>query len=279
MKPFIVMQTDFGQGIATSTMEGVILSLDPDLRLFHSSHDIQPFNTYEASYALFFTLPFWPAGSIFISVVDPGVGTSRKACVAKLSNGSYVVTPDNGSLTHIKESMGIEAVREIDQSLHRLPSTRKVDIFHGRDLFAYCAGKLASGLISFDQVGPAYPTDQIILHPRLPVQVKGGEISGILESADRRFGLVCSNIPYSLFEDEGIRHGHRLKATIRHQGRSIYQETLPFLPSFGHVDKGEALLMVSETQQIQLAINQGNLSLDYDLASGPDWTLHLEADD
>ena len=277
MKPFLVMQTDFGQGIATSTMRGVILGIDPHLRVFDNSHDIRPFNTYEASYALFFTLPFWPPGSIFISVVDPGVGTNRRASVALLANGSYVVTPDNGSLTHMKKVIGIQAIREIDQTRHRLPSTRKVDIFHGRDLFAYCAGKLASGVISFEEVGPSYPLDEIVLLPQLPVQVDGRTISGMLESADRRFGLVCSNIPYTVFEDRGIDHGDRFMVSIRHQGRLVFQETLPFLPSFGHVDKGEALIMVSETQQIQVAINQGNLSLDYDLESGPDWTIDLEA--
>ena len=100
-KPAIVMQTDFTKDISTCTMEGVCMMVDPTLRTFDSTHNIPSFSTYAASCALAFIVDYWPAGTVFVSVVDPGVGTSRKACVALLKNGSYVVTPDNGSLTHM----------------------------------------------------------------------------------------------------------------------------------------------------------------------------------
>ena len=148
-KPAIVMQTDFTKDISVCTMQGVCMMVDPELRVFDSTHEINSFDTYQASTSLSFVVDFWPAGTVFVSVVDPGVGTSRRACVAKLSNGSYVVTPDNGSLTHVKKYVGIDEVRVIDEKINRLKKTEKCNIFHGRDLFAYCAARLASGIITY----------------------------------------------------------------------------------------------------------------------------------
>jgi len=273
MKPFIVMQTDFGNGISTGTMKGVILGIDPELRIFDNSHDIRQFDTYEASFALFYTVPFWSPGTVFISVVDPGVGTGRRACAAKLMNGSYVITPDNGSLTHMVKYIGVQAVRVIDESRHRLASTRKVNIFHGRDLFAVCAGKLASGLISFEEVGEEYPISEIILHRQLPVTVDNGRIFGMLETADRHFGLICTNIPVEVFEKQGFTCGDRLETVVTHKGGEVYRGVIAYAKSFGHVPEGEALVMVGETQQMQIGKNLRNMSVEYGLGTGPDWAI------
>ena len=92
-------------------------------------------------------------------------GTARKACVALTENGRYVVTPDNGCLEEIRNTYGIAAVREIDQSVNRYKGNEwslKSDIFHGRDVFAYCGARLASGKISFPEVGPEYPVGDIV---------------------------------------------------------------------------------------------------------------------
>lgn len=273
MKPFIVMQTDFEKSIATNTMDGVIVSIDPELRTFDCNHMIQTFNTYEASFSLLYVVDFWPAGTVFVSVVDPGVGTDRRACVAKLKNGSYVVTPDNGTLTHLKKYVGIEAVRVIDETKNRLVSTRKVSIFHGRDLFAYCAAKLASGIIDFEGVGPEYPVEEIVEHKMLEVTAKDGVVSGMLESASRHFGLICSNIPCETFEKEGIVHGDLLETVVRNKGKEVYHKTIPFQPSFGFVEEGEDLVMISETQTMQIAKNLGNLCDECNFGTGPDWSI------
>ena len=94
-------------------------------------------------------------------------GTDRKASVALTEDGYYVVTPDNGSLTHLFFEAGIREIREIDESVNRLKGkgTEEVCIFHGRDVFTYCAARLASGQISFEEIGPAYSPDEIICHP------------------------------------------------------------------------------------------------------------------
>ena len=163
-KPRVVLMTDFGtDNLGTAAMEGVCASVDNELVCTNMTHNISPFNTWQASNALMYVVPFWPAGTVFVSVVDPGVGTSRRACVAKLKNGCYVVTPDNGTLTHMFYRVGIEAVREIDETVNRLKGTEGTSIFHGRDLFAYCAAKLASGKIDFAGVGPEYPVSEVVV--------------------------------------------------------------------------------------------------------------------
>ncbi len=275
-KPAIVMQTDFGKDMAVCTMQGVCMMVDPTLRVFDNTHDIHCFDTYQASTALNFVVDFWPAGTVFVSVVDPGVGTSRRACVAKLSNGSYVVTPDNGSLTHLKQGIGITEVRIIDETKHRLQKTEKCNIFHGRDLFAYCAAKLAAGIITFEEVGESYPVAEIIEHKLVPYTVQDGVISGMINTSDYHFGLICSNIPVEVFENENIQYGDLLEVEICHKDKQIFAGKVPYQPSFGSVAEGEPLLMVSETLEIQIAINCGNMSEKYGILAGSDWSMHIK---
>ena len=160
MKKMLVFQTDFTykEG-AVAAMYGVVKSVDADIEIITATHEIPQYDTYSASYRLYQYVDFWPKGTIFVSVVDPGVGTSRRACVAKTKNGYYIVTPDNGTLTHVDKYFGIEEVRQIDETINRLhrEDNGAVSIFHGRDLFGYCAARLSAGIISYEEVGPAYP--------------------------------------------------------------------------------------------------------------------------
>lgn len=277
-KPAIVMQTDFTKDISVCTMQGVCMMVDPELRVFDSTHEIKSFDTYQASTSLSFVIDFWPAGTVFVSVVDPGVGTSRRACVAKLSNGSYVVTPDNGSLTHVKKYFGIDEVRVIDENVNRLKKTEKCNIFHGRDLFAYCAARLAAGVITYEEVGEAYPVEEIVEHEIIPYKVEDGCISGMIDTADYHFGLICSNIPAEVFEEEGIGYGDWMDVQILKKGQEapVYSKKVPFQPSFGAVAVGEPLLMVSETLQIQIAINSRNMSDQYGIQVGPEWIMKMK---
>lgn len=277
-KAAVVMQTDFTKDISACTMQGVCMMVDPELRVFDNTHEIKNFDTYQASTALSYVVDFWPAGTVFVSVVDPGVGTDRRACVAKLKNGSYVVTPDNGTLTHVNKYVGIEEVRVIDEERNRLKSTAKCHIFHGRDLFAYCAAKLAAGIITYEEVGEAYPVEEIVEHEVIPYKVEGNKITGMLDNADYHFGLICSNIPAEVFEEEGIAYGDVVKVRILQSGNEtpVFEGNVPFCRSFGYVEEGEPLLMVSETLQIQIAINYENMSEKYGIRAGSDWTMEIE---
>src|SRR6195952_1612920 len=134
----VVFQSDFGlKDGAVSAMKGVATGVSTDLKLFDLTHEIPAYNIWEASYRLYQTVTYWPAGTVFVSVVDPGVGTSRKSVVLKTNTGQYIVTPDNGTLTLVSESLGIAEIRQIDENVNRRHGSEKSYTFHGRDVYAY----------------------------------------------------------------------------------------------------------------------------------------------
>src|SRR5699024_8482883 len=168
-----VLQTDFGRSDgAVSAMYGVALTVDPSLKIFDITHDIPPYNIWEASYRLYQTITYWPEGTVFISVVDPGVGTSRRSVVVKTVDHQYIVTPDNGTLTHIKNDIGIKEARVIDETCHRLHNP--------------------NGLTRFMD-GIFLPTRDhdsrlVLFHTRKSVRKRSEEHTSELQS---RFDLVC----------------------------------------------------------------------------------------
>lgn len=279
MKPILVFQSDFTyrEG-AVSSMYGVVKSVDRELEIMDGTHEIPQYDIWSASYRLYQSMKFWPEGTIFVSVVDPGVGTSRKACVAKTSDGYYVVTPDNGSLTHLKRWVGITEVREIDETVNRLKgkNTEETSIFHGRDLFGYCAARLASGIITYEEVGPSYPNDTIQAFDLPEPVVYGNRIHGSFEIGDPNFGNLWTNIPLTLFTESGFAYGDMVKATITHLDEVVFEDTLLFQKSFGFVQKGEVVIYNNELMKIAMAQNQGSLVEQYKLGWGPDWKVEFE---
>ena len=279
MKPILVFQTDFTykEG-AVCAMYGVVKSVDRELEIIDGSHVLPKYDTWSASYRLFQSMKFWPKGTIFVSVVDPGVGTPRKASIAKTLDGYYVVSPDNGSLTHLKRKMGIVEIREIDESTNRLQgkNTEKTSVFHGRDLFAYCAAKLASGKITFEQVGPSYPVEEVVEHEISEPSVNGSTIYGCLEIDDPNFGNVWTDIPLSLCHENGFDFDREYDVTIKHKGEVVFQKRLFFGKSFGYAKKGDPLIYNNEILNIALAVSQGSFTKNYKVGHGKEWTIELE---
>ena len=274
MKRAVVLQTDFGEGsVSVSTMKGVCRIVDPTLEVFDSTHSVRPFDVLKASDALFYVIPFWPAGTVFVSVVDPGVGTSRKSCVALLENGSYVVTPDNGTLTYIKDRLGIKQVRQIDETTNRYPTTRDVHIFHGRDVYAYTAARLAGGVIDYEGVGPEYPVSQIVEAPYVKPQKLPDGVYGMIADSSTHFGLVTTNIPFRWLAECGMEYGDNVKIRIEHAGGCVLEEIVPIAKSFGFVPEGSDLVYNSETSMIEVATNRRNMVVERNLGDGADWTL------
>ena len=149
MNGMLVMQSDFGLSDgAVAAMCGVAMSVDENLKIFHLTHDIPPFDTFEASYRLMQAVPYWPAGTVFVTVVDPGVGSTRKSIVAKTRLGQYIVTPDNGSLSHISRAVGIESVRVISEK-DRRHNREASYTFYGRDIVSDTAASVTSGKIRY----------------------------------------------------------------------------------------------------------------------------------
>lgn len=273
-KPILVFQTDFtyAEG-AVSSMYGVVKCVDRELEIFDGTHQLPQYDTWSASYRLYQSLQFWPKGTIYVSVCDPGVGTSRRACVAKTVDGYYVVTPDNGSLTHVKKFIGIESVRQIDESVNRLQTGTSV--FHGRDLFGYTAARLASGIIDFEGVGPEYPVDEIVEHEILEPSVEEGHVKGIFEINDPNFGNLWSNIYTEDFIKAGFNYGDKIHTVVRHNDEIAYENDLLFERSFGFVDKGDVMIYNNELMKVALAVCQGSLCEKHGLDFGPDWTLEF----
>ena len=281
MKPILVFQTDFTykEG-AVSSMYGVVKCVDRELEIMDGTHEIPQYDTWSASYRLYQCLQFWPEGTVYVSVVDPGVGTGRRACVAKTVDGYYVVTPDNGTLTHVKRMIGIEAVREIDETVNRLrgKGTEGVSIFHGRDLFGYTAARLASGIIDFEGVGPEYPVDEIVEHELLEPFVEPGRVEGIFEINDPNFGNLWTNIPLAEFEKAGFAYGDYVHVTITHEEETVFDQTVLFHKSFGFAQKGAPMIYNNELMRVAMAVTQGSLSEKYGLGYGPDWKVVFAKD-
>ena len=168
MKP-LVFQSDFGTvDGAVSAMYGVAYGVDPGLVISNLTHEITPYDIWEASYRLIQTVSYWPQGTVFVSVVDPGVGSTRRSIAVETNGGHYIITPDNGTLTHVKRMCGIRAARIIDESTNRLQGSGESYTFHGRDIYAFTGARLAAGVITFEQVGPAVEVDSVIELPVVP---------------------------------------------------------------------------------------------------------------
>lgn len=278
MKPCIVWQTDFSLDWPfVATMKGVCKQVDASLECVDSTHTIEKFNVLEASQQLNYVEPFWPKGTVFVSVVDPGVGTPRKASVALLKDGNYVVTPDNGTLTHMYYNIGIEAIREIDETKNRYQGTESVSVFHGRDLFAYTAAKLASGQITFEEVGESYSLDDIILldYEYLKADVKSEDIQGIVSNVSDPFGSIVFNVLTEDFNRVGYHEGDYIHVVLENEQGVYFDETVPYAKSFGFVDIGQPVIFNSSSNYISIGLNQGSFKDVYQVKAGLQWKVQF----
>lgn len=273
----LVYQTDFGlvDG-AVSAMYGVAYSVNPDLRIHDLTHDITPFNIWEASYRLIQTINYWPENTVFVSVVDPGVGSDRKSVVVKTNSGRYIVTPDNGTLTHVIRLEGIAEAREIDENVNRLPRSGESYTFHGRDVYAYTGARLASGIIDFEGVGPVLDVNTLVSLPIVEPVLDGNAVCGTIDVLDVRFGSLWTNIPRTLFVQTGIKYGDRVSITIENDTRTVYRNIILFARSFADVYVGEALAYVNSLDCLAVAINQGSFARAYNIGTGNSWSIRIE---
>ena len=275
MKP-LIFQTDFGYADgAVCAMYGVAEMVNPQLRLYDLTHDIPQFDIWEASYRLIQTITYWPEGSVFVSVVDPGVGSQRRSIAVQTRTGQYVITPDNGTLTHIKRMCGIVQARIIDESVNRLPNSGESYTFHGRDVFAYTGARLASGVITFEEVGPEVPCESVTELPMIEATLEDDCVSGTIDVLDVRFGSLWTNIPRELFLQLGVKHGSRVEVTISSETRTLYKNIISYARSFADVNVGEPLLYINSLDCVAVAINQGSFAKAYNIGTGINWQLKL----
>lgn len=271
----VVFQSDFGlKDGAVSAMKGVAMGVSKELKLFDLTHEIPAYNIWEAAYRLEQTVPYWPAGTVFVSVVDPGVGTSRKSVVLKTRTGQYIVTPDNGTLTLIAQSSGIEAIREIDEVKNRRQGSEQSYTFHGRDVYAYTAARLAAGVISFEGVGKLLP-NEIVKLPYQEASMDGPVIKGTIAILDIQYGNIWTNISSDLFREFESKFGDLINVKIFHGKAKVYEGNIPYAKTFGAVAKGKPLLYLNSLMQVSFALNMQSFASVYHVQSGNEWTVEL----
>ena len=273
----LVFQSDFGlvDG-AVSAMYGVAYSVNPELRMHDLTHDITPYSIWEASYRLIQTISYWPDGTVFVSVVDPGVGSDRRSIVVNTKSGKYIVTPDNGTVTHVLRLDGIVEARQIDETVNRLPNSGESYTFYGRDVYAYTGARLASGVISFEEVGPELDVQSLEMLPITEPTLDGTAVCGTIDVLDVRFGSLWTNIPRSLFLQTGAKFGDRLSITIQNDTRTVYRNIILFARSFADVYVGEALAYTNSLDCMAVAINQGSFARAYNIGTGNSWKIRIE---
>jgi S-adenosylmethionine hydrolase len=272
----VVYQSDFGlKDGAVSAMRGVAVAVDPTLRLENLTHEIPAFDIWEGAYRLSTTVPYWPPGTVFVSVIDPGVGTTRRSVVLKTASGHYFVSPDNGTLTLVAEELGIEAVRQIDEGRYRLPGSESSDTFHGRDVYSHVAAQLASGKIAFEDVGRALPPAVVAIDYQKP-EVHGDVVRGNIPILDVQFGNIWTNIDRATFERLGVAKGEQVAVRIFVDGEQVFEGDMPYVSTFGDVPEGETLLYLNSVDNVAFAINLGNFAVAHGIASGPEWRVEVQ---
>jgi S-adenosylmethionine hydrolase len=256
-RPTIVFMTDFGvANDAVAICRAVIYGIAPDVRLTDITHQVTPFSIEEASRFLYGVTPYYPAGTVFLNVIDPGVGTSRKAIIAKSKKGQYFVAPDNGLLTPLLDRDGLDSAREITNQSWMIQAPLS-STFHGRDIFSPAAAHLAAGW-DFNLVGPV--VQQLV---RLTVKAststdKGidGEIIGL----DEPFGSLITNIPGDDFKKLGYLVGDKVSLQINKKPLTIL-----YAKTFMDVPVGDTLLYIDSRGRVGIAINQGNYSKKFNI--------------
>jgi S-adenosylmethionine hydrolase len=251
-RPAIVFMTDFGTANdAVAICRAVIYGIAPDVRITDITHQVTPYSIDEASRFLYGVTPYYPAGTVFLVVVDPGVGTSRKAIAVKSRKGQYFILPDNGVITPVLDRDGLESAREITNQ-HWMIQAPLSSTFHGRDIFSPAAAHLAAGW-EFDLVGP--PVQQLVrLSPKASVLSAKG-IDGDVIGLDDPFGSLVTNIPGEDFRQLGYNPGDRVFVQINKR-----VVALPFAKTFMDVPVGESLLYIDSRGRVGIAVNQDNYS-------------------
>ncbi|WP_254413028.1 SAM hydrolase/SAM-dependent halogenase family protein [Dyadobacter diqingensis] len=271
----LVFQSDFGlKDGAVSAMKGVAMGVSPDLKLFDVTHEIPAYNIWEASYRLVQTAPYWPAGTVFVSVCDPGVGTDRKSVVLLTKSGHYFVTPDNGTLTLIAEQLGIQEVREIDEAKNRRKNSNESYTFHGRDVYAFTGARLASKTITYEQVGPKLP-DQVVMIPYQKPSFEQGKVKGTIPILDIQYGNVWTDIDKKLFNQLGIKIGDVIKVQVFNGTDKVYEGTVKYVNTFGEVKEGADVGYFNSLLNFSLGVNMASFSEKYKVMSGNTWRVVL----
>jgi hypothetical protein len=256
-QPTIVFMTDFGVvDDSVAICKGVMLSITPDLRIVDLTHQVTPFSILDGARFLFGATPYYPAGTVFVVVVDPGVGSTRKAVIVKSKRGQYFVVPDNGLMTLVADRDGLEGAREITNRDWMI-GAKLSSTFHGRDIFSPVGAHLARA-DDWTQVGPEIPVEKLVRLDWPPARTDDKGIHGSVIATDGPFGNLVTNVDGDKFMELGYQHGDTVRVTLG--GAAM---TLPFARTFSDVPLHQPLLYIDSRGRVGLAVNQGSFASVY----------------
>src|SRR5499427_676398 len=255
--PTIVFMTDFGVvDDSVAICRGVMYGIMPDVRIVDLTHQVTPFSIFDGARFLYGATPYYPSGTVFVVVVDPGVGSTRKAIVAHSKRGQYFVLPDNGVLTFVEQRDGIDEVREITNPDWMIGS-KLSSTFHGRDIFSPVGAHLARA-DDWKTVGPEMPVKDLV---RLDVKIAKVDEHGLnatIIATDGPFGNLVTNVDGNDFLKLGYQRGQAVPVKIGDR-----EMKLRFVRTFSDVPLNQPLLYIDSRGHLGLAVNQNSFAGTY----------------
>ena len=255
--PTIVFMTDFGVvDDSVAICRGVMYGIMPDVRIVDLTHQVTPFSIFDGARFLYGATPYFPAGTVFVVVVDPTVGSTRKAIVARSKRGQYFVLPDNGLLTLVEQRDGIEAVHEITNPEWMIGS-KLSSTFHGRDIFSPVGAHLARG-DDWTKVGPQMAVKDLVRLDWKVAKVDESGLSATVIATDGPFGNLVTNVDGEDFMKLGYQRGQEVPVKV-----SDKELKMKFVKTFSDVPLGQPLLYIDSRGHLGLAVNQNSFAATY----------------
>jgi len=257
--PTVVFMTDFGVvDDSVALCKGVMYSIEPQLRIVDLTHEVTPFSILDGARFLYGATPYFPSGTVFVVVIDPTVGSARKAVVVKSKRGQYFVLPDNGLLTLVQDRDGLEAAREITNP-HWMIGAALSSTFHGRDIFSPAGAHLAHGE-DWTQVGPEVDVNKLVRLSLTASKLDDRGLQGEVIATDGPFGNLVTNISGEDFLKLGYGRGQNVHVII---GKN--ELNIPFVRTFSDVPLKKPLMYIDSRGRLGLAVNQGSFANTYNI--------------
>lgn len=255
--PTIVFMTDFGVvDDSVALCKGVMYSIMPDVRIIDLTHQVTPYSILDGARYLYGATPYFPAGTVFVVVIDPGVGSMRKAIVARSKRGQYFVLPDNGLLTLIEQRDGIDAVRVITNPEWMI-GPRLSSTFHGRDIFSPVGAHMARG-DDWKNVGPEMPVKDMVRLQLKISTIDARGLKGTVIATDGPYGNLVTNVDAEDFFKLGYERGEEIPVSIGGK-----QMKIKFVKTFSDVPLGQPLLYIDSRGRLAMAVNQNSFAATY----------------
>jgi len=257
--PVIALFTDYGwEDPYVAQLKGVILTTYPNARILDLTHTVPPFNVTEGAYLLDQSASEFPAGTIFVAVVDPQVGTERDPVLILTSKGKYFVGPDNGLFTEVIDTEGFSKAWKLDKTEYFRPGTPS-PTFHGRDIFAPVAAHLAAGV---DPEKMGTPMKTLTMLPIKDPSFASGTVSVQVLHVDR-FGNIVLNVVKDSEIATKFKEGNLVKISI---GKESYSG--PLVKTYNDGEKGRFILLYGGNGLLEIAKNQGSAAKDMKVEPG-----------